>query len=597
MPDTDQPQQPQPKVEVHLCGDNATPKKFVYRDANGKPCLAEPREGAAARALAVVLTMFRRLKSPICFRVTSTRSASTKGKCRIHAKKGSDIVVLVLGAVKDSHRNKSSRGQIYHLRDFLALFIPPPEKNRKDYVNLNVEKLSPAAVCIKWGIDEVTDAQELQSLAQRIANNAKPPWKLADYIFEPRELEHLDEARVVSDRRKSEMPESSATPSRPVEAIGNALIVGINQRATLDDAFVQMFDEPLLSNRLAGVVFAEWMNDADEWERVILERKSWINTHPEDLYCRAMLLWSILKKGNPNQMFEVLAETGRWLVSNLPDVSGAHGGDAAEILRQDIERTIDQITGKSVPHAGSVQWHVEDTLVRAALLRSLKFQRQPSQVMTEFARFGRDLKNQPVMKILLASTKEQRGDSWLKVAVQQVTRWVDLERESALGRLVFLWFIGRQGMPDQMESAIEQSSRWLARNPSQTVVRWATIWLGGLVPERELIIRLIDESERWLQEEAPDDERLVRHGLLWLVGERGNPAQVQQAIANTAGWLESHATDDFIRVAFLLFLIRRSGTVGQRKHAMATTRKWLRSSDDPYGLTSLALRFCESAAE
>lgn len=382
--------------------------------------------------------------------------------------------------------------------------------------------------------------------------------------------------------------------------IGNTFAGADNNRALLDRAFIKMFDERSLSDHLAGVSFAEWMNNADEWERVILERKRWINVHPHDLYCRAMLLWSILKKGNPKQMFEVLAETGRWLASDLPDVSDVHGGYAAEILRQDIERIIDQIKKRSVPQDGAVQWHVEDTLVRAALLRSLKFQGQPSRVIEEFASFRHEMENQQVMQILLESTKEQRGDSWLEVAVQRVKEWVALDRKSALGRLVLLRFIGRQGIPDQMESAIEQSSYWLERNPSQTVVRWATIWLGGLAREGKLTTSLIDESQRWLQEEAPDDERLVRHGLLWLVGERGTSEQVQRAIENTSGWLESHLTDDFIRVAFLLFLIRRirrRGTVGQREDAMATIRKWLSDSGDYYGLTSLALRFCESAAD
>jgi hypothetical protein len=146
-----------------------------------------------------------------------------------------------------------------------------------------------------------------------------------------------------------------------------------------------------------------------------------------------------------------------------------------------------------------------------------------------------------------------------------------------------------------MQSAIDETCRWLARNPNQTLVRWAATWLAGLPPEGEPISRLIEDTAGWLERGAPDDERLVRMGFLWLVGARGGPAQVRRAIVQTARWLKAHPEDDFIRVAYLLFLIRRRGTPEERRRLLAKTREWLRHHRDAYGLTELALRFCESA--
>jgi hypothetical protein len=64
-------------------------------------------------------------------------------------------------------------------------------------------------------------------------------------------------------------------------------------------------------------------------------------------------------------------------------------------------------------------------------------------------------------------------------------------------------------------------------------------------------------------------------------------------MVQTGRWLKAHPEDDFIRVAFLLFLIRRRGTRGERRRFLVKTREWLRQ--DAYGLTELALRLFESA--
>ena len=90
----------------------------------------------------------------------------------------------------------------------------------------------------------------------------------------------------------------------------------------------------------------------------------------------------------------------------------------------------------------------------------------------------------------------------------------------------------------------------------------------------------------------------MRHGFLWLVGAKGSETQIKRATLQTERWLNRHGKDDFIRVGYLLFLIRRTAKPRQRKQAIAKTRKWLDTHpDDYYGFTDLALRLCESAAD
>ncbi len=153
-----------------------------------------------------------------------------------------------------------------------------------------------------------------------------------------------------------------------------------------------------------------------------------------------------------------------------------------------------------------------------------------------------------------------------------------------------------------MLSNIEESSCRLERYPNQTFVRWATLWLAGLCREesrlvRQTIVSLIDDSAKWLEKEAAADDRLVRMGYLWLVGDRGTEPQIQKAIVHTENWLKAHEEDGFVRVVYLLFLLGRKRAREQRRKPIAEARGWMRNHADEYGLTNLVVRLCETAPD
>ncbi len=366
---------------------------------------------------------------------------------------------------------------------------------------------------------------------------------------------------------------------------------------TPDNACVQRVDERLLSDNLLGVGFAEWMGSEDQWEKTVRRREDWLKGHPEDIFCRGMLLWSGLTKGNPREMVEVLKETARWLVPDLLVPSNPNFQSDSNFSLQEIDKKIGQIKNETVEVPGFVRMQLAGTLVRATLLRWLRFQGKSSQLESEFASLGDALEQHVAFKHLFDSTKSQRGDSWVATAVELVSRWVGYDPESGLAQLCLLWFTGRQGEPDRMQFAIGQSCHWLERNPNHSLVRWATIWLAGLCPEGESIVCLIDEFAKWLGTEKARDDRLVRMGFLWLVGAIGSPGQVRRAITQTAKWIKANPKDDFIHVAYLLFLIMRRGTCEQRKMVITETRNWLRSNSDFYKLTAVALRLFETAPD
>jgi hypothetical protein len=357
-----------------------------------------------------------------------------------------------------------------------------------------------------------------------------------------------------------------------------------------DKAFAMMFDEKLLSDYLTGVGFAEWMGSEAEWGKLVRGGRDWLKTHPEDLYCRGMFFWSVLRRGNPSEMVAALTQTAQWLASASPVSPGPNPPLDSGACSQEIAEKIEQFNRGAVEYPGFVRWHLEDNLVRAALLRYLRLQGRGSRLEREFAQLSQDLENHPALRALIAATRTQQGDSWVAAAVAQVSRWASGDHESALARSCLLWFTGRQGQPDKIQSAIDETSRWLARNPNQTLVRWAATWLAGLPPEGEPTSRLIEDTAEWLETGAPDDERLVRMGFLWLVGARGSPTQVRRGIVQTARWLKAHPEDDFIRVAYLLFLIRRRGTPEERRRLLVKTRQWLRHHRDAYGLTDLGIK-------
>lgn len=199
---------PQFKVAVNLRGDNAKPVSFQYWDKDGNEHSAELRAKPTNRALAMVLAKFRCHTAPTHFRVTAIAPRRQSRKKADRTRSNSNAVRLILSAVRDAGR--TDRGKILSLAngDFLRLFLAPTEAG-KEYVDVDTVQLSPTTLCIKWNGKLIADAAELESLAQRIAAHAKPPWELADYEFDGSETDIRATTASKSSSVSSEQPTQS----------------------------------------------------------------------------------------------------------------------------------------------------------------------------------------------------------------------------------------------------------------------------------------------------------------------------------------------------------------------------------------------------
>ena len=404
---------------------------------------------------------------------------------------------------------------------------------------------------------------------------------------------HDDYRNFTADRKRCEAENDVKHVAHTAETtVGFTPATAAHQPPAQDRASAQKLNRELVDDPLTGVGLAEALGNDEDREQALRNANKWLKESPNDICIRATVVWSTYVLGNPSNMAQVLKDTARWLIVPTSDGDPVH----SEAWGTKLNEKLDQLKKGTVEHPSFARRHLEDTLVRATLLRYLRLHGQSSQLMREFKSIAPEFENRYALRSLLDSTKSRRGNSWTTGAIELVRIWANIEQKNGLARLCLLWFTGRQGQKNQIQIAIEESCRWLERYPDHTLVRWATIWLAGLDPEGKPNDGLIEEWAKWLETGAPDDERLVRHGFLWLVGVSGNPEQVQQAIRQTARWLRAHRDDDFIRVPFLLFLVMRRGTSRQRKKAIAETRTRLRDhpDDDEYGLTELAVRLCES---
>ena len=202
-------------------------------------------------------------------------------------------------------------------------------------------------------------------------------------------------------------------------------------------------------------------------------------------------------------MVEALTQTARWLASASPASPGPNPPLDSSACAQEIAEKIEQLNRGAVGYPDFVRWHLEDNLVRAALLRYLRLQGRGSRWRESSHNWATIWTNHPALRALIAATRTQQGDSWVPAAVAQVNRWASGDHESALARSCLLWFTGRQGQPDKIHSAIDETCRWLARNPNQTLVRWAATWSAGLPPEGEPTSRLIEDTAEWLEQGRP----------------------------------------------------------------------------------------------
>jgi tetratricopeptide (TPR) repeat protein len=181
------------KVAVKLDGEKAEPKSFSYTDKEGGIHPAEPREGnSLARAVALILALYRRLDAPILFRA-STKSQPTKksrhsNTSRSRPLKAANPIVLILNSHKEISKSLSGMyGMGGTGEDNLLKLFKRARGVAQPSLEFDTTRCSPNEICVEWDGNVITDSAKLKELAATIAANANPPWEIADYIFEPDE--------------------------------------------------------------------------------------------------------------------------------------------------------------------------------------------------------------------------------------------------------------------------------------------------------------------------------------------------------------------------------------------------------------------------
>jgi hypothetical protein len=369
------------------------------------------------------------------------------------------------------------------------------------------------------------------------------------------------------------------------------------RRHTVEDALVSDF--------LTGTGFGQWRGDQEQWRATVKNAKNRLRSYPGDLFCRAMLVWSILWRGRPYEMLEALTQTGRWLLLDSASVSEDQERKIFAELRGALQAKVIDLANNSVDYDDFARRHLEDSVVRATFLRQLTERPRTDVALIEgrTAYLRRAIEKALDVKTLFDSSTGKQDEGWLSLALRRAKGWADLAQESGWARLCWIWLAGRQRDGGEMRILLESVVAWLdtkegsalSVNQGHPMARWAAIWLAGLCSHGEPAIPpLIEQSAKWLDRTEAEHETWVRHGFLWLVGDRGTDVQVAYAMAQTDKWLAKHSDDGFIRIAYLLFLVARRATAGQLRKEIATTRSWSKNRPDRFGFTEFALQLALS---
>jgi hypothetical protein len=322
-------------------------------------------------------------------------------------------------------------------------------------------------------------------------------------------------------------------------------------------------DKRLLSHPLVGAAFSDRGSIA-EWNFGFESAQQRLNKNPEDTFLRAILVWSTLLKGNPDQIIEVVQDAAMWLQTDAPLDSG--NSNKLRARRKELWlTTIAAIRDDSIEDAPFVRRVLEDTLVREALLRWLKSTGKHSPLAERI----RTIKTPGIPHTANKILRRQQNDvDWVAGAIKDTNTWISAEHHRGLAKLFLIWLTGRDPGRNEIASVIKKSFDWLDHHPgiNDTLVRWGAIWLAGMSEDEQFTNPIIDRTSRWLQSPASKGDRLVRTALLWFVGEQGNAQQVNSVIAQNSKWLDdpSNRKDNCIRIA-LLFCIRRAIERGEIK--------------------------------
>ena len=396
-------------------------------------------------------------------------------------------------------------------------------------------------------IDEAFDIYDFIKISRRTFSTARRTDQFTEKMF-------LVLVQQVGCKNQDELLKVLCPPA--VANISSSPQAPSEQKTTYT---IEEIDQKLLTDPLVGVSVAD-RRTQPEWNFAFEKAEQRLKENPEDTFLRAMLVWSTLLKGDPDQILKVVQDTANWLQS---DQAGDFPGKIELWLkRKELwQNRIAGISDKSIEDSDCVRVVLEDTLVREALLRWLKADGRFSPLAERIRTIKtRGLSND--VKTIFENARHQHVENWVSGAIDDAYNWISAVHSLGLPHVFLLWLTGRDlKSRNQIPSVIQLALNWLDnhKNINDSLVRWGSIWLAGMLGSNQYTVSLIQRTSKWLNASASKDDRLVRWAYLWFVGEQGNQKHLKSAIEETAVWFNNshNHNDTCIRLA-LLFCVRRA---------------------------------------
>jgi len=279
----------------------------------------------------------------------------------------------------------------------------------------------------------------------------------------------------------------------------------------------------------------------------------WIRQQPNDPV-RALYLALVGRKGNVEQVKQVVEETSAWLMKRLEDrpVRTAYLGlverkGNAEQVKQVVEET-------SVWLAK----HLEDNYVRTAYLGLVERKGNVEQVTQ---------------------------------VVEETSMWLATHLEDSSVRTAHLALVGRKGNAEQVKQVVEETSAWLAKHLEGISVRTAHLALVGRKGNAEQVKQVVEETSAWLAKHLED--KYIRAAYLRLVERTGTAGQVREVVEQTSVWLEQHASEKVVWIALIVLLIR----TGQPEEGAEMAKKAISHHPNDLDLITQYLRLFNDSAD
>ena len=333
-------------------------------------------------------------------------------------------------------------------------------------------------------------------------------------------------------------------------------------------------------NRYAFTKSLAQIETLGQLNKILDKFSEWIQKNPNNSLIRSQYLILIQKHGTTEQQQNAIETTAIWL-QNQPDDWEVRTPYLVLIQKQG---TLEQQQEAIREIAVWLQDH-DDYRVRSQYLVLLNkqgtFDQQQEAIektTTWLQQHPDDLQVRTRYLVLLtkSGTPQQQQD-----AIQQITLWLQ-EYPDALDNPYFcnsyITLIEKQETSEQQRNNIDRALACLQRfDDWQTQLRYLV--LVSRVGTYEQQQEAISQTAVWLQNHPC--HVLVRTQYLVLMNKQGSLEQQQKAIAQTSTWLQAHPEDRSVRIQYL-GLIEQQGTSEQQREAIEQTAIWLQDNPEAW---------------